>query len=244
MHRFRRACFAAALAVLIAATQSAAQQAQPSAFLRAPAFTAAQLSALPTTGWLTNGGNSPTSAIPPWTRSPHQRCDAQGPLGARAAARVRARAFGPGSAHRPQRRGLHHHGDSDVFALDAASGSILWRHEARLDANRVRVCCGWVNRGVALGDGDLSRSARCAARGARPAHGKWCGRYRLKIPAGLQHRECPALLRWHGDHRFRWRRNGHARRIKAYDARTGTLRWTSTRFPLRVSRGRHLACGQ
>lgn len=43
-------------------------------------------------------------------------------------------------------------GENDVFALDVDDGAILWEYEANLDPDRVMVCCGWVQRGVALGD--------------------------------------------------------------------------------------------
>ncbi|HVW46512.1 MAG TPA: PQQ-binding-like beta-propeller repeat protein [Solirubrobacterales bacterium] len=46
-------------------------------------------------------------------------------------------------------------GADDVFALDAGSGEILWTYEPKLPPDPLGevVCCGWDNRGVALGDG-------------------------------------------------------------------------------------------
>ena len=44
-------------------------------------------------------------------------------------------------------------GANDVFAVDVASGKILWQYKANLDEKISTVCCGWLNRGVALGDG-------------------------------------------------------------------------------------------
>jgi quinohemoprotein ethanol dehydrogenase len=46
-------------------------------------------------------------------------------------------------------------GADDVFALDAGTGEILWTYEPHLPADPLGevVCCGWDNRGVALGDG-------------------------------------------------------------------------------------------
>ena len=45
-------------------------------------------------------------------------------------------------------------GASDVFAVSAATGKILWEHKANLPASlAAQVCCGWDNRGVAIGDG-------------------------------------------------------------------------------------------
>jgi quinohemoprotein ethanol dehydrogenase len=46
-------------------------------------------------------------------------------------------------------------GEDDVFAVSAASGEILWEHQAHLDQTISVVCCGWESRGVALGDGRI-----------------------------------------------------------------------------------------
>src|ERR1700759_4789018 len=46
-------------------------------------------------------------------------------------------------------------GADDVFALDASTGEQLWTYEPHLPADPLGevVCCGWDNRGVAIGDG-------------------------------------------------------------------------------------------
>jgi alcohol dehydrogenase (cytochrome c) len=46
-------------------------------------------------------------------------------------------------------------GADDVFATDADTGRQLWKYEAKLDQKIDTVCCGWTNRGVALGDGKV-----------------------------------------------------------------------------------------
>jgi PQQ-dependent dehydrogenase (methanol/ethanol family) len=46
-------------------------------------------------------------------------------------------------------------GDSDVFALDAATGETEWSYKAKLDDKLDTACCGWNNRGVAIGDGKV-----------------------------------------------------------------------------------------
>ena len=43
-------------------------------------------------------------------------------------------------------------GNDDVFALDARTGALIWEHKSGLDQNITTVCCGWDNRGVALGE--------------------------------------------------------------------------------------------
>jgi quinohemoprotein ethanol dehydrogenase len=43
-------------------------------------------------------------------------------------------------------------GNDDVYALDAKTGSLIWQHLSGLDQNISTVCCGWDNRGVAVGE--------------------------------------------------------------------------------------------
>jgi alcohol dehydrogenase (cytochrome c) len=46
-------------------------------------------------------------------------------------------------------------GADDVFALDASTGETLWTYEPKLPPDPLGnvICCGWDNRGVAIGDG-------------------------------------------------------------------------------------------
>src|SRR5438034_3771889 len=44
-------------------------------------------------------------------------------------------------------------GNDDVFALDAKTGAILWEYWSGIDQKISTVCCGWVNRGLAMGEG-------------------------------------------------------------------------------------------
>jgi alcohol dehydrogenase (cytochrome c) len=46
-------------------------------------------------------------------------------------------------------------GNDDVFALDGKTGALLWEHRSSIEQNISTVCCGWDNRGVAVGDGKL-----------------------------------------------------------------------------------------
>jgi quinohemoprotein ethanol dehydrogenase len=46
-------------------------------------------------------------------------------------------------------------GNDDVFALDARTGQLIWEHKSGLDQSINTVCCGWDNRGVALGEGKV-----------------------------------------------------------------------------------------
>src|SRR4029078_9638964 len=44
-------------------------------------------------------------------------------------------------------------GANDFFSIDATNGTILWQYSAQLPDTIGAVCCGWLSRGLALGDG-------------------------------------------------------------------------------------------
>jgi alcohol dehydrogenase (cytochrome c) len=46
-------------------------------------------------------------------------------------------------------------GNDDVFAVSVDSGKILWEHKSNISQEISTICCGWLNRGVAIGDGRL-----------------------------------------------------------------------------------------
>ena len=46
-------------------------------------------------------------------------------------------------------------GNDDVFALNAKTGAIIWEYWSGIDQKISTVCCGWVNRGLAMGEGLL-----------------------------------------------------------------------------------------
>jgi alcohol dehydrogenase (cytochrome c) len=44
-------------------------------------------------------------------------------------------------------------GNDDIFAMDAKTGKILWEWSSDIPQVNDLICCGWDNRGVAVGDG-------------------------------------------------------------------------------------------
>ena len=44
-------------------------------------------------------------------------------------------------------------GNDDLFVLDATTGQEVWEYRSGIDQSISTVCCGWDNRGVALGQG-------------------------------------------------------------------------------------------
>src|SRR2546427_5730602 len=43
-------------------------------------------------------------------------------------------------------------GNNDIFALNAKTGAILWEYWSDIDKKSWALCCGWVNRGLAMGE--------------------------------------------------------------------------------------------
>jgi alcohol dehydrogenase (cytochrome c) len=140
-----------------AATASAQQSGIPPPRGTAPAFDAAALTALPTTDWVTNGGNVFNQRYSPLDRINR---------GNITELKAVWRADLAGSGLQPRTSGQGQTlvydgvlyavtGEDDVFAIDVETGTTLWSYEARLDPNEVHACCGWVNRGLALGGGKL-----------------------------------------------------------------------------------------
>jgi len=46
-------------------------------------------------------------------------------------------------------------GNDDVFALNGKTGEMLWERWSGIDQKISTVCCGWLNRGMAMGEGML-----------------------------------------------------------------------------------------
>jgi alcohol dehydrogenase (cytochrome c) len=147
LNRIAHACAALAASLVAAATVHAAN---------APAFTKEQLAAQPKDAWITNGGNLYNQRYSPLTEINRDTVK-----NLRAEWRIHLNS-GLGPQHSGQAQPLFYDGvlyyttgENDVFAIDVESGKILWTYKANLDPNRVRVCCGWVARGVGLGEGKI-----------------------------------------------------------------------------------------
>lgn len=115
------------------------------------------LTALPTTGWPTNGGNVYNQRYSPLTQLNRDTIK-----DVKAMWRASLRGSGTARNHSAQAQMLAHEGvlyvvtgQNDVFAIDVDTGDILWQYEARLDPAKVVVCCGWASRGVGMGDGRI-----------------------------------------------------------------------------------------
>ena len=157
MRAHRVPAFLLGCALPLAAFPAPAAPVTPVAIQPAPAFSAQQLTAPPTTGWVTNGGNLYNQRY-----SPLNAINRDNVKDLKAVWRTHLNGSGIGAQYSGQGQPLVYDGviymvtgNDDVFALDVKSGAILWTYEARLDPARVHVCCGWISRGLALGAGRI-----------------------------------------------------------------------------------------
>ena len=120
-------------------------------------FSPAALVPPPGDGWRTNGGNIYNQRY-----SPLAAIDRGNVAQLKGVWRVRLNGSGLAPQYSGEAQPLVHDGviylvtgANDVFALSVETGAILWQHSASLDPKITSVCCGWTNRGVALGGGKV-----------------------------------------------------------------------------------------
>lgn len=206
----------------------------PPIFL-APAFTAHQLAAPPETGWITNGGNLFNQRYSPLTeinRSTVQDLKANW--------RTHLDGSGVSPQYSGQAQPLFYRGvlyivtgADDVFALDVRTGKILWRYLAHLDPDRVKVCCGWLSRGVALGDGKVfvgRLDAKLVALDQRTGKVVWS----VQAADPLKGYSITAAPLYYGGMvitGFAGADIGMRGRVQAFNARSGELIWTFHTVP-------------
>jgi PQQ-dependent dehydrogenase (methanol/ethanol family) len=137
--------------------QSTSAHAAAAQIKSAPAFPAQQLLAPPTGGWLTNGGNLYNQRY-----STLVAINRDNVRDLKAVWRTHLNGSGLGAQYSGQGQPLVYEGviyivtgNDDVFALDVKTGATLWSYQSRLDTNRVRVCCGWISRGLGIGAGKI-----------------------------------------------------------------------------------------
>ena len=112
------------------------------------------LSQLPTTDWLTNGGDLFNRNFSALTEINTENVDQLGPIW-----RIHLEESGVGAKYSGEAQPIVHDGvmyiitgADDVFALDIETGEILWRYSADLASEISTVCCGWTSRGVGFGE--------------------------------------------------------------------------------------------
>ncbi len=121
---------------------------------KAPNFSAADLSALPNADWPTVGGSLMNERY-----SPLDQIDASNVSQLKGVWRTH---LGSGLAAKYSAEGQPvvykgviyiTTGEDDTYAVSVATGKILWRYTSGISQEISTICCGWDNRGVAIGDG-------------------------------------------------------------------------------------------
>ncbi|TAJ94078.1 MAG: quinonprotein alcohol dehydrogenase [Gammaproteobacteria bacterium] len=208
---------------------------QPAAIKPAPAFTAQQLLALPTGDWPTNGGNLYNQRYSPLTAINR---DNVGQL--KGVWRTHLNGSGLETKYSGEAQPLVHDGviyistgADDVFALSVETGAILWDYRANLDPNLTTVCCGWTNRGVALGDGKVfigQLDAKLVALDQRTGKPVWITQTE-RWQEGYTITSAPLYYDGMVITGFAGAEYGIRGQVQAYDADDGSLLWTFYTIP-------------
>lgn len=200
-----------------------------------PAFTPAEQAAYPTDGWISNGGSLNNQRY-----SPLDQINKESIAGMKAKWRVHMNGSGAGPNHSGQGQPLAYDGvlyvgtgENDVFAMDVETGEFKWVYQANLDPARVQVCCGWVSRGIGMGDGQIyvgQLDSKLVALNQETGAVNW--EIQAEDPM-LGYSITAAPLYYNGMVIIGFAGGERAvrGRIKAYDAKTGELKWTFYTIP-------------
>ncbi len=202
---------------------------------RSPAFSADELAAPPTVGWYTNGGNLGNQRYSPLTQ-----INKDNVANLKAEWRVHMNGSGAGPNHSGQGEPLFYNGtlfvgtgENDVFAIDVDTGEFLWTYQANLDPARVNVCCGWVSRGIGMGDGQIfvgQLDAKLVALDQATGEVNW--EIQAEDPfGGFAITSAPLYYNGMVITGFAGGERAIRGRIKAYDAKDGSLLWTFYAIP-------------
>jgi quinohemoprotein ethanol dehydrogenase len=123
----------------------------------APEFTSEELETAPAGNWVTNGGDVSNDRFSTLNEINTENVaelkgDWMTKIGSDATS---AKFSAEGQALEYEGTIYIPDGADDVFALDASTGEKLWTYEPHLPPDPLGeiICCGWDNRGVAIGDG-------------------------------------------------------------------------------------------
>jgi alcohol dehydrogenase (cytochrome c) len=140
-----------------AETAEAPEEAEEEGIAAAPAFTEEELAEYAGDNWITNGGGTTNDRYSSLDEVNTENVkelkgDWVTKIGQNATA---AKFSAEGTALEYNGTIYISDGADDVFALDASTGETLWTYEPKLPPDPLGnvICCGWDNRGVALGDG-------------------------------------------------------------------------------------------
>ena len=125
-------------------------------------------------------------------------------------------------------------GNDDVFAISIDTGEVLWEYKANLDPANVAVCCGWVSRGVGIGEGKVfvgQLDNKLLALDQKTGKVLWSVQSETLKDGGYSITAAPLyydgmVIVGHAGSEMAIRG-----RLKAFDAKTGKLRWIFYTIP-------------
>ncbi len=193
------------------------------------------LTAAPTDGWPTNGGDLYNRRYSPLTE-----IDRSNVANLKGVWRARLDGSGIGPQYSGEAQPIVADGviyivtgANDVFALDVETGEHLWDYRANLDPEINAVCCGWTSRGVGLGDGRVYAGQ---LDGKLVALDRSTGEIVWSVQAerwqeGYTITSAPLYYDGLVITGFAGGERGIRGRVKAYDADDGALVWTFYTIP-------------
>jgi alcohol dehydrogenase (cytochrome c) len=224
-----RACLRSIFVVAISAVPMAAVLGQ------SVSSSSAGVAALPTTNWPYNGGDLGNRRF-----SPLDAINTSNVAGLKGVWRTHLNGSGLEPKYSAEAQPLVldgviyiSTGANDVFAVDVASGEIAWQYAANIDPAITTVCCGWVNRGVAAGDGKIfagQLDGRLVALDQRTGEVVWSIQAE-RWEDGLTLTSAPQYFDGLVITGFAGAELGVRGRVKAYDAEDGALVWTFYTIP-------------
>src|SRR6201996_4785460 len=134
-----------------------AETAEAEGIAEAPAFTAEELNEEAGANWITNGGNITNDRFSSLGEiNTENVSELKGDYVTKIGSEATAAKFSAeGQALEYEGTIYIPDGGDNVYAMDASTGEVLWTYEPHLPPDPLGevVCCGWDNRGVAIGDG-------------------------------------------------------------------------------------------
>ena len=192
-------------------------------------------SVLPTDGWPKSGGNLFNQNYSPLTQVNRQNV-----ANLKGVWRARLDGSGTNAKYSGEAQPIVHDGvvyivtgADDVFAISVKTGQVIWKYQARLDETISTVCCGWTSRGLGLGEGRIyvgQLDGRLVALDEKSGKLAWsiqAERWQegYTITAAPLYYDGLVIVGFAGGE------NGTRGRLKAYDAKEGTLIWTFYTIP-------------
>src|SRR4029079_2479526 len=136
-------------------TVTVAAGAEQTSITAAPNFQATDLIKLPTDNWPTVGGNLMNERY-----SPLDQIDTSNVSQLQGVWMTHLGGSGIGAKYSAESQPVVYKGiayvttgEDDAFAVSVATGKILWTYKSGISQKITTVCCGWLNRGVAIGHG-------------------------------------------------------------------------------------------